>query len=63
MAKKTISITGTSNKTYDLNAIEQDSRTNSSTSLVVEVHKYKAGENPNPDNLTIGQIWVSSLIK
>ena len=57
MAKKTINITGTSERTYDLDAIEQDSRLNSSSTLLVQVHKYKKGESPNPTNLQVGQIF------
>ena len=62
MAKKTINITGTSNRNYDLDAISNDSRLNSNATLLVQVHKYRKGENPNPSNLQIGQIWLSKQI-
>ena len=61
MGKKTINITGTTGRTYDLNAIENDSRLNSSSTLLVQVHSYKKGESPNPANLQVGQIWLSKL--
>ncbi len=62
MGKKTINITGTSDRTYDLDAISDDSRLNSSSTLLVQIHKYKKGESPNPSNLQIGQIWLSKQI-
>ena len=62
MAKKTIGITGTPGRSYDLDKIEQDNRLNSNQQLIVQVHKYKAGENPNPPDLKIGQIWISQLV-
>ena len=61
MAKKTINITGTQGTTYDLDKIKSDSRTNGATPLVVQIHKYAKGQNPNPENLQIGQIWLSKL--
>lgn len=60
--KKTLDLTGSSNKTYDLDKIEAENRTNSQQELVVHVHEYKAGENPNPDNLVLGQVWISKRI-
>ena len=62
MGKKTINITGTSNRTYDLDAISEDSRLNSGATLLVQVHKYKKGESPNPANLKVGQIWLSKQV-
>lgn len=62
MAKKTIGITGTPGRSYDLDKIEQDNRLNGEQQLVVQVYKYKAGESPNPSDLKIGQIWISQLV-
>lgn len=62
MAKTTIGLQGTSGRKYDIDKIEQDSRTNSNSMLLVQVHQYRSGENPNPENLKIGQIWMSQLI-
>lgn len=61
-SRKTLDLTGTSNKTYDLDKIEAENRTNSTQELVIHVHEYKAGENPNPDNLVLGQIWISKKV-
>lgn len=62
MPKKTFGVTGTTGRSYDLDKIEEDSRLNEKSELIVQVHKYKAGESPNPTNLKIGQIWISQLI-
>jgi hypothetical protein len=59
MPKKTIDLTGTSGKTYDLDRIEAEKRTNSSKELVIQVVEYGDGESPNPANPAIGQIWLS----
>lgn len=61
--RKTLNLTGSSEKTYDLDKIEAENRTNSEQEMVVHVHKYKDGENPNPDNLVLGQIWISKKVK
>jgi len=60
--KKTLNLSGSSDKVYDLDKIESESRTNSEKELVIHVHQYKDGENPNPTNLAIGQIWISKRI-
>jgi len=65
MAKKSLNLTGTSNKTYDLDNIEAENRTNDSRDLVVQIHEYNPESSdpnkrsPNPKNLKIGQIWLS----
>lgn len=59
MAKKTLNITGDSDKTYDLDTISAESRTNTSKPLVVQVYEYSAGESPNPISPKLGQIWIS----
>lgn len=61
MAKKVINITGTKGATYNLDDIKKDSRSNNETPLVIQVHTYKKGENPNPSNLKEGQLWMSKL--
>ena len=60
--KKTINLKGTSNATYNLDEIKKDSRLNGNSPLVVQLYCYKKGENPNPSNLQIGQIWLSKMI-
>lgn len=62
MAKQKFVIEGTENKTYNLDEITADNRENSEKPLVVQVHTYTKGQNPNPSNLKIGQIWVSKKI-
>ena len=62
MAKEKLQITGTQNKTYDIDELQQENRTNAEKPLVVQVYKYKKGENPNPTNPQIGQIWLSKMI-
>lgn len=61
MGKKVINITGTKGATYNIDDIKKDSRSNNETPLVVQVHTYKKGQNPNPSNLVVGQIWLSKL--
>jgi hypothetical protein len=62
MAKRTIGIKGTPGTTYNLDQIKAGSRLNSTAPLVAQVHEYSDGENPNPDNPAIGQIWLSKKI-
>ena len=57
--KKTLNLTGQSGKTYDLDALNTESRLDASKKLVVQIHEYSEGENPNPENPSIGQIWLS----
>lgn len=59
---KNLIITGTQNREYDLEQISSQNRSNSSEELVVQIFNYKAGENPNPANPRIGQIWLSRMI-
>ena len=61
MPKHSINITGTAGATYDLDKLAKESRLNGDERLVVQVYKYKQGENPNPPDLQIGQIWISKL--
>ena len=63
MAKKTINIKGTSGANYNLDEIASDSRTNSTKNLLVQVHRYKRGESPNPANPQVGQIWLSQMVE
>lgn len=60
--KKTINLKGTANATYNLDEIKEDSRLNGKSPLVVQVHYYKKGENPNPSDLQLAQIWLSKMI-
>lgn len=62
MPKKTLNLTGSSDKTYDLDAIEEEKRTNSNKELVVQVFEYKDGESSNPDKPAVGQIWLSKKV-
>lgn len=59
MAKKTLNLVGNSEEVYDLDKISENTRDNSDLPLVLQVHKYRVGEDPNPSNLKIGQIWLS----
>ena len=67
MGKKTISanLVGTAGAVYDLDELQQDSRTNSEKELVVQVWKYNPASedpekrSPNPPNPKLGQIWLS----
>jgi len=59
--KKSLNLTGTKGKTYDLDEIENENRTNSSLELTVQVHEYDPQDpnsKPNPSNLQVGQIWL-----
>ena len=60
--KKSLNLTGTSGRDYDLDEIEAQNRTNSSEELVIHVHKYKKGEDPNPARPQLGQIWISKMV-
>ena len=60
--KTTLNITGTSGRTYSLDEIEADNRTNSAKPLVVQVYKYAKGQDPNPSSLQVGQIWLSKQV-
>jgi len=66
MAKKSLNLTGTSDTTYDLDAIANETRLNAAKPLVVQVHRYNANstlselnKNPNPSTLQLGQMWLS----
>lgn len=62
MAKQKFTIEGTENKTYNLDEISNDNRENADKPLIVQVYTYTKGQNPNPKNLKIGQLWVSKRI-
>ena len=64
MAKKTLDLTGTKGKEYDLDEISKDSRVNSSRELVIQVVEYDPflDESPNPEKPAIGQIWLSKKV-
>jgi hypothetical protein len=59
MPKRTVSIKGQKGKTYDLDRIAAGSRENSAAPLIAQVYEYGDGDNPNPANPAIGQIWLS----
>jgi hypothetical protein len=65
MAKRSINLTGTENKVYDLDKIAAEARNNYEKGLIVQIHTYNpeapllADRNPNPANPKIGQIWLS----
>jgi len=59
MPKKTLNLTGTKNKIYDLDDMEAQKRTNSEKELKVQVWEYSTGESSNPPSPTVGQIWLS----
>jgi hypothetical protein len=60
--KRSLNLTGTPDKVYDLDEIQSNNRLNSDKELVIHVHEYALGENPNPSNLKIGQIWISKRV-
>ena len=60
--KKNLQITGTQNRTYDLDEIEKQNRENSDLELRVQVYEYANGESPNPTNPAVGQIRISKYV-
>ena len=61
--KKSLNLTGTSDTTYDLDAIAAETRLNAAKPLIVQIHRYNANselnelnKNPNPSNLLLGQM-------
>lgn len=64
-----INITGTAGKNYNLDDIQNiGNRSNSSEGLVVQVWNWNPNlpephNQPNPNDLVIGQIWLSKLVK
>ena len=69
MAKKSIDLTGTSGKTYDLEQISsENTRLDSSMQLLVEVWEWNpdaANEDhrkPNPPSPAVGRIWLSKKV-
>lgn len=68
---KTINLTGTNGKTYNLDEIQNtNTRLDSESSLVVQIWKWNPTlpeENPhskpNPDNLVLGQMWLSKFVE
>lgn len=75
---KSINLTGTAGKRYDLEEIStKNTRTSSEEELVVQVwywnpnginiykdntEIYEEHKKPNPPNLKTGQIWLSKLV-
>ena len=63
MAKRTLNLSGTQGREYDLDQIAEEARDNETKILVVQVHTFDptnpAESNPNPLNPKIGQIWLS----
>jgi hypothetical protein len=64
-----LNLTGTPGKTYDLDAIEAESRVNVTKPLLVQVHMYNPelptghpNKSPNPATLQVGQIWLSKKV-
>jgi hypothetical protein len=65
MAKRSINLTGTQGKVYDLDKIAAEARDNYEKDLVVQIHTYDPtvpGQSPNPANPKVGQIWLSKKI-
>jgi hypothetical protein len=58
MAKRTLNLTGTEEKVYDLDKIAEETRDNSSKDLIVQVYHYNVnlGESANPEKPKVGQI-------
>lgn len=59
MPRKTINLTGTKEKIYDLDDMEAQKRTNSEKELTIQIWEYKNGEPANPPKPAVGQIWLS----
>ena len=62
MAVKTLTFTGNENKIYDLEQLSNIDTRLSTTALKIQIHEYADGENPNPSNTSMGQIWLSKKI-
>jgi len=65
---KSINLTGTSGKTYNLDEIKKDTRTGEGE-LLVQIWKWNPNlpkENPhskpNPPSPVLGQMWLSKLV-
>lgn len=66
---KTINLTGTSGKKYDLDQISKTNTRTSTDELVVQVWKWNPNldsknphSKPNPPSPVVGQIWLSKLV-
>lgn len=58
-----IVLVGVEGKTYDLEELQnENTRLDSTKPLLIQVYEYKEGENPNPENPKIGQIWLSKRV-
>ena len=56
-------ITGTANATYDLDVLKNtNTRMSSDQVLLIQVHEWREGENPNPEKPEVGQIWLSKKV-
>lgn len=63
MPVEEIIITGKAETTYDLEELAtKNTRMSSNETLLIHVHEYSEGEDPNPENPTIGQIWLSKKV-
>ena len=66
--KKSINLTGTSGKEYDLDKLSTEgTRTDTDSKLLVQVWKWNpAAEDdhkyPNPSDLEDGQMWLSKVV-
>lgn len=68
---RTINLTGTSGKKYDLDQLQKSgTRTSSTDELIVQIWNWNPNldesnphSKPNPPAPVIGQIWLSKLVK
>lgn len=65
---KSINLTGTAGKSYNLDDLQKNTRTDSSEDLVVQIWEWNPnlpGDHgkPNPPSPELGQIWLSKLVK
>ena len=67
---RSINLTGTASKTYNLDTIStQDTRKSSDEELLVQIWYWNPDlpegnphKNPNPEKPVIGQMWLSKLV-
>lgn len=67
---KSINLTGTAGKTYNLDTIQNtQTRTNSNEELLVQIWYWNPNlpatnshSNPNPPSPVLGQMWLSKLV-
>ncbi len=65
---KSINLTGTAGKTYDLDEVVNGGKRTDESALVVQIWKWNPNlpkenvhKNPNPPKPEVGQIWLSQL--